>query len=140
MSLTRRKPCVSWSQYYEGMLFDLWEKNLSDLEPDSGKKNIEIYKMMAQKLDAAGFIGIEWKSVRTKLDNVTRKYRSEAKEPASNWIHFERLHRMLKHWRPDNPLNPAHQSESKVKARNLNDIQLQHFIKRFNFRKEFHGN
>ncbi|XP_020812337.1 uncharacterized protein LOC110187289 [Drosophila serrata] len=113
MSPMGRKPPVSWSQHYELMLFDMWEKNLSDLEPGSGKMNIEIYKMMAQKLDDAGFIGIEWKSVCTKLHNITRKYRLEAKEPVSNWIYFNRLNKMLKNWRPENPRNPAYQSKKK---------------------------
>ncbi|XP_075149181.1 uncharacterized protein LOC142223218 [Haematobia irritans] len=55
---------------------------------------------MAKKLEDVGFKGA-WTDVRTKLDNLTRKYRSEkgkigstGGEP-SNWQHHHKLHNIL---------------------------------------------
>jgi len=72
MSYPKRKP-LSWSQYYEELLFDLWEENIASIR--AGQKSTIVCKAMAEKLDEAGFIGVEMKDVRTKLDNITRKYK-----------------------------------------------------------------
>ncbi|KAH8334591.1 hypothetical protein KR059_012076 [Drosophila kikkawai] len=103
MSLNRRKLSVSWSQYYEEMLLDMWERSIRNLEPYTGLTKTQIRRMMAKQLDDAGFIGIEAKEVRNKQENLTKKYRVEAKKLESHWIHFERLHEMFRHCRPANP-------------------------------------
>jgi len=72
MNYPKRKP-LSWSQYYEELLFDLWEENIASIR--AGQKSTIVCKAMAEKLDEAGFIGVEMKDVRTKLDNITRKYK-----------------------------------------------------------------
>jgi len=72
MNYPKRKP-LSWSQYYEELLFDLWEENIASIR--AGQKSTIVCKAMAEKLDGAGFIGVEMKDVRTKLDNITRKYK-----------------------------------------------------------------
>ncbi|XP_037711730.1 uncharacterized protein LOC119548514 [Drosophila subpulchrella] len=92
MNYPKRKP-LSWSQYYEELLFDLWEENIASIR--AGQKSTIVCKAMAEKLDEAGFIGVEMKDVRTKLDNITRKYKIEAREGHSKWKHFSRIRRIL---------------------------------------------
>lgn len=75
MSLLLRKRSVSWSRYYELKLFDLWEQYIADMQPQSDFRLKDMHIKMAKSLDEAGFIGIEWQAIRTKLDNLTRKYR-----------------------------------------------------------------
>ncbi|KAI8043617.1 hypothetical protein M5D96_004950 [Drosophila gunungcola] len=92
MTYIKRKP-ISWSLYYESLLFDLWEENIASVR--AGQKSTIVCGAMAEKLDDAGFIGVEMKDVRTKLDNITRKYKQERKEVQSTWRHFERVDRIL---------------------------------------------
>ncbi|XP_017120637.1 uncharacterized protein LOC108141674 isoform X1 [Drosophila elegans] len=92
MTYIKRKP-ISWSLYYESLLFDLWEENIASVR--AGQKSTIVCGAMAEKLDEAGFIGVEMKDVRTKLDNITRKYKQERKEVQSTWRHFERVDRIL---------------------------------------------
>ncbi|KAL7724089.1 hypothetical protein ACLKA6_000625 [Drosophila palustris] len=55
---------------------------------------------MAEELKYAGFNGV-WTDVRTKLDNLTRKYRAEKSKigpsggTPSCWNHYEKVHMIL---------------------------------------------
>ncbi|XP_062124938.1 uncharacterized protein LOC133838029 [Drosophila sulfurigaster albostrigata] len=98
MSQKTHKPSISWSGIHEAMLFELWEENLTALR--SAQKNTHIFKRMCEKLLAAGF-NVEWKDVRIKIDNLTKKYKNEIKKRGptggapSQWQHFAKVHRIL---------------------------------------------
>jgi len=54
------------------MVVDLWGDCIGDLR--GTRKNFHVFMEMAEKLKSAGFIGT-WSDVRTKIDNLTRKYK-----------------------------------------------------------------
>ncbi|XP_075167576.1 myb/SANT-like DNA-binding domain-containing protein 1 [Haematobia irritans] len=75
----------------------MWEEYIDDLR--GTRKNSHVYQEMAKKLEDVGFKGA-WTDVRTKLDNLTRKYSEKGKigstggEP-SNWQHYHKVHNIL---------------------------------------------
>ncbi|XP_051858273.1 uncharacterized protein LOC117565968 isoform X1 [Drosophila albomicans] len=57
---------------------------------------------MCEKFLAAGF-NVEWKDVKTKLNNLTKKYKNEIKKRGpSQWHHFAKVHRILSAEKPIN--------------------------------------
>lgn len=56
----------------ENMVLDLWEEKIEDLR--GVRKNTHVYQEMAVKLQDANF-PVCWTDVKTKIDNMTRKYR-----------------------------------------------------------------
>lgn len=64
---------IVWTTEQTDMLLDLWEEKIEELR--GSRKNSDVYKEMAAAMQKnAGFNGA-WTDVRTKLDNVTRKYK-----------------------------------------------------------------
>lgn len=54
------------------MFLDLWEEKIEELR--GSRKNSHVYQEMAAALQNAGFNGT-WTDIRTKVDNLTRKYK-----------------------------------------------------------------
>ncbi|XP_064551552.1 uncharacterized protein LOC135437521 [Drosophila montana] len=92
-----RKPAVYWINTHEEILFRLWHQNLDELR--TKRPTRQVYQVIAEKLIDAG-LQLGWKDVRTKVDNLTRKYKEELKKlrstgQASNWKNFEHIHKIL---------------------------------------------
>jgi len=67
-----RKESVLWTGEYEAILFEMWEEYLEAMR--SSQKNFHIFQIIAEKLCSEGF-NVTWREVRSKVDNLTRKYR-----------------------------------------------------------------
>ncbi|XP_034475533.1 uncharacterized protein LOC117782622 [Drosophila innubila] len=80
------------------MVVDLWGECIADLR--GTRKNSHVFMEMAEKLKSAGFSGT-WSDVRTTIDNLTRKYKTEkikigpsCGEPSS-WAFLDKVHCIL---------------------------------------------
>ncbi|XP_015042392.2 uncharacterized protein [Drosophila pseudoobscura] len=65
---------VKWSAALEKLLIDLWQEKIEDLR--GPRKNSHVYMEMAESMKEAG-IELGWGEIRTKLENMTKKYRIE---------------------------------------------------------------
>ncbi|XP_062121656.1 uncharacterized protein LOC133835645 isoform X2 [Drosophila sulfurigaster albostrigata] len=89
---------IMWVQKYEQMLFDMWEENIGILNGSELKS--PTFVEFALRLQEAGF-NVDWKKVRSKMDNLTKRYKAEVRElrkpdgKRTHWRHFKRLHRIL---------------------------------------------
>ncbi|XP_016997066.2 uncharacterized protein vers [Drosophila takahashii] len=84
-----------WKKDAERMLLQLWAQHLKEFRGES--KNILIYKKMAHEMSQFGPSHTE---LKTKMDNMSRKYRIEAERVRetgvpSKWEHFHRLQALL---------------------------------------------
>ncbi|XP_017070645.1 trihelix transcription factor ASIL1 [Drosophila eugracilis] len=84
-----------WKKDAEKMLLQLWAQHLKDFRGES--KNVLIYKAMAKEMSQFGPSHTE---LKTKMDNMSRKYRIEAERLRetgipSKWEHFHRLQALL---------------------------------------------
>ncbi|ALC44180.1 l-3-j2D3, partial [Drosophila busckii] len=86
-----------WSPKSTNILLKLWEKNLIGLRDDL-KKNSEIHKEMAMDMAAYGPTA---KEIKTKMDNMLRKYRVEIEKmkktntTTSSWRYFKIIQTFL---------------------------------------------
>ncbi|XP_070855249.1 uncharacterized protein [Drosophila suzukii] len=89
----------------EVLLIDIWQENIEELR--GARKNVHIYMEMAQTLMEAGF-DVSCKDVRTKIENLTKKYRQEKNKMGpsggapSSWQHYELVHSFLGAYRIHN--------------------------------------
>ncbi|EDW70926.2 uncharacterized protein [Drosophila virilis] len=102
-----RKPSIFWRNTHEEILFRLWHQHLDELRTKRPTK--QVYQVIAEKLTDAGF-QLGWKDVRTKVDNVTRKYKEELKKlrttgQPSNWKNFEHIYKILGEAKCDDKLS-----------------------------------
>ncbi|XP_070069203.1 uncharacterized protein [Drosophila takahashii] len=65
---------LKWTTNMECLLVDLWQDSIAELR--GPRKNSHIYLEMAQSMKEAGF-NISFRDVRTKLENMTKKYRKK---------------------------------------------------------------
>ncbi|XP_034478932.1 trihelix transcription factor ASIL2-like [Drosophila innubila] len=80
------------------MVVDLWGESIADLR--GTRKNSHVFMEMSEKLKSAGFSGT-WPDARTKIDTLTRKYKTEkikigpsGGEPSS-WAFYDKVHCIL---------------------------------------------
>ncbi|XP_070142100.1 myb/SANT-like DNA-binding domain-containing protein 1 [Drosophila kikkawai] len=84
----------------ECLLIDVWQENIEHLR--GSRKNSHVYMEMAQTLMEAGY-DVYWKDIKTKLENMTRKYKQEKNKMGPNdWQHFETLQAFLGSFRVHN--------------------------------------
>ncbi|XP_044249574.1 uncharacterized protein [Drosophila takahashii] len=89
---------LKWTTNMECLLVDLWQDSIAELR--GPRKNSHIYLEMAQSMKEAGF-NISFRDVRTKLENMTKKYRLEKNKigpsggTPSSWQHFDKVHSFL---------------------------------------------
>ncbi|EDW94250.1 trihelix transcription factor ASIL1 [Drosophila yakuba] len=84
-----------WKKDAEKMLLQLWAQHLKDFRGES--KNVLIYRQMAKQMSQFGPSHTE---LKTKMDNLSRKYRIEAERVRetgvpSKWEHFHKLQALL---------------------------------------------
>ncbi|EDW41213.1 trihelix transcription factor ASIL1 [Drosophila sechellia] len=84
-----------WKKDAEKMLLQLWAQHLKDFRGES--KNVLIYRQMARQMSQFGPSHTE---LKTKMDNLSRKYRIEAERVRetgvpSKWEHFHKLQALL---------------------------------------------
>ncbi|EDV51515.1 uncharacterized protein LOC6544660 [Drosophila erecta] len=84
-----------WKKDAEKMLLQLWAQHLNDFRGES--KNVLIYRKMAKEMSQFGPSHTE---LKTKMDNLSRKYRIEAERVRetgipSKWEHFHKLQALL---------------------------------------------
>ncbi|XP_041450633.1 uncharacterized protein LOC111078541 [Drosophila obscura] len=88
----------------ENLLIDLWQENIDDLR--GVRKNSHVYMEMAQTMKEGCDLDVGWTEVRTKVENLTKKYRMEKNKvgpsggASSGWQHFEKY---IKIWRYASP-------------------------------------
>ncbi|XP_070855186.1 uncharacterized protein [Drosophila suzukii] len=96
---------LRWAKQMEVLLIDIWQENIEELR--GARKNVHIYMEMAQTLMEAGF-DVSYKDVRTKIENLTKKYRQEKNKlgpsggAPSSWQHYELVHSFLGAYRIHN--------------------------------------
>ncbi|XP_041447981.1 uncharacterized protein LOC111071122 [Drosophila obscura] len=88
---TRHEWCANGTK----MLLQLWATYIEDLR--GRRKNCHVHREMAEKMKQFGANATE---VKAKMDNLTKKYRKEAKDVKlfgrpSKWEHFYRLQSLL---------------------------------------------
>ncbi|XP_070073540.1 uncharacterized protein [Drosophila takahashii] len=87
-----------WTPEMEVALVDLWGDHVEDLR--GPRKNSHVYQMMAMIMGEQD-IYVSWTEVRTKLENLTRKYKKEKEMVGpsggapSNWRLFDKVDRIL---------------------------------------------
>ncbi|XP_033232353.1 uncharacterized protein [Drosophila pseudoobscura] len=64
---------VKWSAALESLLTDIWQDKIEDLR--GPRKNSHVYMEIAESMKEAG-LELGWGEIRTKLENMTKKYRS----------------------------------------------------------------
>ncbi|KAI8036669.1 uncharacterized protein LOC128260181 [Drosophila gunungcola] len=84
-----------WKKDAEQMLLQLWAQNLKEFRGES--KNVPIYRKMAEQMSQFGPSHTE---LKTKIDNMSRKYRIEAEKVRetgvpSKWEYFHKLQALL---------------------------------------------
>ncbi|XP_036671748.3 uncharacterized protein vers [Drosophila suzukii] len=84
-----------WKKDAERMLLQVWAQHIKDFRGEA--KNILIYRQMAKEMSQFGPSHTE---VKTKMDNMSRKYRIEAERVResgvpSKWEYFHRLQALL---------------------------------------------
>ncbi|XP_017059397.2 LOW QUALITY PROTEIN: uncharacterized protein LOC108100151 [Drosophila ficusphila] len=84
-----------WKKDAERMLLQLWAQHLKDFRGEA--KNVLIYRQMAKEMSEFGPSHTE---LKTKMDNMSRKYRIEAERVResgipSKWEHFHKLQALL---------------------------------------------
>ncbi|XP_030569819.1 uncharacterized protein LOC115769242 [Drosophila novamexicana] len=83
-----------WSPKSTNIFLDLWEKHLKDIRGPL-KKSL-IHKEMAEEMSE---YGPTHREIKTKMDNMSRKYRLEMKKIKSgkptNWRYFKRVQALL---------------------------------------------
>ncbi|KAH8296003.1 hypothetical protein KR054_000376 [Drosophila jambulina] len=96
----------------EQLVVDLWEENKDGYF--GARKRRLIYKEMAATISAAG-LSVIWTDVRSKLENLIRKYRIEREKAKqgipSRWRHYKKIHSILNGDRPSRP-----ESRESIKA------------------------
>ncbi|XP_041452258.1 uncharacterized protein LOC111077877 isoform X1 [Drosophila obscura] len=63
---------VKWITEMENLLIDLWQENIDDLR--GVRKNSHVYMEMAQTMKEGCDLDVGWTEVRTKVENLTKKY------------------------------------------------------------------
>ncbi|XP_070071910.1 uncharacterized protein [Drosophila takahashii] len=63
-----------WTPEMEVALVDLWGDHIEDIK--GPRKNSHVYQMMSMTMGEQD-IAVSWTEVRTKLENLTRKYKKE---------------------------------------------------------------
>ncbi|XP_041450140.1 uncharacterized protein LOC121404551 [Drosophila obscura] len=97
---------VKWTTEMENLLIDLWQENIDDLR--GVRKNSHVYMEMAQTMKEGCDLDVGWTEVRTKVENLTKKYRMEKNKVGpsggapSGWQHFEKLQAFLGAFRVNN--------------------------------------
>ncbi|XP_016966746.1 uncharacterized protein LOC108035586 [Drosophila biarmipes] len=84
-----------WKKDAERMLLQVWAQHIKEFRGEA--KNILIYRQMAKEMSQFGPSHTE---VKTKMDNMSRKYRIEAERVResgvpSKWEYFHRLQALL---------------------------------------------
>ncbi|XP_033232352.1 uncharacterized protein [Drosophila pseudoobscura] len=64
---------VKWSAALESLLTDIWQDKIEDLR--GPRKNSHVYMEIAESMKEAG-LELGWGEIRTKLENMTKKYRA----------------------------------------------------------------
>ncbi|XP_064545245.1 uncharacterized protein vers [Drosophila montana] len=83
-----------WSPKSTNIFLDLWEKHLKDIRGPLKKSHI--HKEMAEEMSE---YGPTHREIKTKMDNMSRKYRLEMKKikagKPTNWRYFKRVQALL---------------------------------------------
>uniref|UniRef100_A0A336L1I4 CSON003517 protein n=1 Tax=Culicoides sonorensis TaxID=179676 RepID=A0A336L1I4_CULSO len=87
-----------WKTNEEIFLLELWKERAGDLR--RAKRNMHIFSEMEQEF-AKNNIYISDNEIKTKIDNLTKKYRSEKQKSGttggtpSTWVYFQDVHEII---------------------------------------------